>query len=116
MAELEVIEAPGICEPQERAHPRLNDSLRSGLALLAIVALLCSSLELEFLERLDGMSQYMTLGETLCDASVALLVLIGLAILWWLCLLLLVQTTSLVPWMKRHRIFVFWRLGLSVPL
>src|SRR5271166_5754312 len=116
MAEQQVIEVSEIRESEEQVPPCRNDSLRCLLALLTIVALACSGLELEFLERLDGMSQYMTLYEIFWDSIVALLVLLGLATVWWLCLLLVLKIADVVPWIKRHRARLFWRLGLSVPL
>jgi arylsulfatase A-like enzyme len=115
MAEQQVIDSLEIREPEKQASPRRDDNLKSLVALVTIVAIVCSGSELEFLARLDGLAQYMTPREILWDTSVALLVLLGMAISWWLCLLLVLKLT-VVPWMQRHRASIFWRLGLIIPL
>jgi arylsulfatase A-like enzyme len=96
--------------------PSTDVKQRSLVLLLTIVALASCSLELEFLERLDGMRLYMTPGEILWDASVALLVLFGATIGWWLCLLLIARIMDMIPAIARHSKSVFWYVGLAIPL
>jgi arylsulfatase A-like enzyme len=110
------IEVQEVCEPREQASPRRDDKGKSLLALLSITALMCSSLEFEFLARLDGMMQYMTLNEIFWDASVAVLVLLGITVGWWLCMLLVAKIADIVPWTARYSKFIFWYLGLTIPL
>lgn len=116
MAEQQVIEVQETREPQEQAAPHREGGRKPLLALLSITALMCSSLEVELLEKLDGMVLYMTAREILFDASVALLILLGLATLWWICLLMLVKISDTVPRMRGHGATIFWRLGLAIPL
>jgi arylsulfatase A-like enzyme len=116
MSELQAIEVPEICEPKEKIASRRNDRREHLIVLLSIAALMCSSLDLEFLERLDGMLLYMTFHEILKDAGVALIVLLGLAILWWLGIVLFARIADVVPSMTRRSESVLWRLGLAIPL
>jgi arylsulfatase A-like enzyme len=116
MAEEQVIEVDETCAPKEPTVPRRDDGRRYLLALLSMAALMCSSMELEFLQRLDGMRQYMTISEIFWDASVALIVLFGATIGWWLCLLLVAKIADIIPWTARYSRFVFWYLGLAIPL
>jgi arylsulfatase A-like enzyme len=111
-----VSEVEEIYEPTEQVAPRPNHKRKYLLALLSITALVCSSLDLEFLERLDGMLLYMTFREILWDTGVALVVLLGLATLWWLVLLLVVRIADAVPRINRYGEHVFWRFGLAIPL
>ena len=116
MAEQQFIEVKEVCEPREQTSPPRDDEGKYLLALLSITALMCSSLEFEFLARLDGMMQYMTLNEIFWDASVAVLVLFGITVGWWLCLLLIAKIAEIVPWTARYSKFIFWYLGLAIPL
>jgi arylsulfatase A-like enzyme len=110
------IEVEPVFEPGELKAQHHDDGRKRLLMLLSITALVCSSLELEVLERLDGMVLYMTLPEIIWDASVALLILLGLGTFWWLGLQLVVRIAGCVPRVSRHSEALFWRLGLSVPL
>jgi arylsulfatase A-like enzyme len=116
MAERQAVEEQEICERQELIILRRDDRREYLLALLSITALVCSSLELEFLARLDGMRQYMSLTEILWDASVAVLILFGITIGWWLCLFLIAKIADLVPWTAKYSGSIFWYLGLAMPL
>ncbi|HXW90960.1 MAG TPA: sulfatase, partial [Terriglobales bacterium] len=84
--------------------------------LMSIAALMCCSLELELIEQLDGLRFYMTFREIFWDASVALLILLGMTMIWWLCLLLVVRLAELLPRQGRRSTALFWRLGLLIPL
>jgi arylsulfatase A-like enzyme len=84
--------------------------------LLSMVVLVCCSLELEVLEQVDSMTLYMTLREIFLDASAAMLILLGMVIAWWLCLLLLVMLGNLIASTNRRATSIFWRLGLAIPL
>lgn len=84
--------------------------------LASAAALMCGGAELGLLEQLDSLTWYMTFREILLDSGVALLIVLGLAVLWWLCLLLLMKLIELVPSTNRHAAAVFWRFGLSIPL
>jgi len=96
--------------------PSKDVKRRSFVLLLSIVAVVCCSLELELLERLDGMKAYMTSGEVMWDASVAILILFGAALGWWLCLLLIAKLVEVIPPISRHSTSVFWYFGLALPL
>jgi arylsulfatase A-like enzyme len=86
------------------------------ILLLSIAALMCSSLELELIEQLDSLTLYMRFREIFWDASVGLLILLGMAAIWWLCLLLLLRLSDFLPGRGRQATTLFWRLGLMVPL
>jgi arylsulfatase A-like enzyme len=90
--------------------------LRVGLVLGSIVALFCLSAEVNLIEQVDGLSLYMTYGEIALDAGVALMILVAMAFVWWLCVLLIMQIAKLVPSMKRYGTALGWYLGLAVPL
>jgi arylsulfatase A-like enzyme len=62
------------------------------------------------------MVAYMTLREILWDTSMAVLILLGMAMMWWFCLLLLARLADLIPRTRRYATAVFWRLGLAIPL
>jgi arylsulfatase A-like enzyme len=110
-----------IAVPESINH-ELPVSLKDGIALrpldllLSMVVLVCCSLELEILEQVDSMTLYMTLREILLDASAAMLILLGMVMAWWLCLLLLVTLGNLITSTSGRATAVFWRLGLAIPL
>jgi arylsulfatase A-like enzyme len=97
--------------PEQRQVP-----LRPALVLASIVALFSLSAEAELLEQVDSLSLYMTYREIALDAGVALMVLMSLAFVWWLCVLPVVGIARLVPSMKRYSPALGWYLGLAVPL
>jgi arylsulfatase A-like enzyme len=86
------------------------------LLLLSIAALFCLSFEIEWLEQLETLSLYLTSREVILDAIAALIVVLVVAMLWWLCLAAVVQLASAIPWAKRHRRSLLWRFSLFVPL
>jgi len=117
MTEQQVLDARGVFESEEQIPPRRDDRREYPLQLLlSITALMCSSLELELLQRLDGMRKYMTLSEIFWDATIALLVVYGVIIGWWLCILLTARIADLVPRTARYSRFVVWYVGLAVPV
>ena len=90
---------------------------RSPLALLlSMAALVSCSLELELLEQIDSLRLYMTFKEILLDASVALLILLGLVLLAWMCLLFLAKVMDLISRVHERASSAFWGLGLTIPL
>jgi arylsulfatase A-like enzyme len=103
-------------KPEERPLPAEQDQRRALTVLLSVIALLCSGLELEVLMSLDGMMRFMTVREILWDAGAAFIPLFGVAIGWWLCLMLLMKITHGFAWQARHGESVLWRFGLIVPL
>ena len=65
---------------------------------------------------LDGMMRFMTVREILWDAGAAFIPLFGVAMGWWLCLMLLRKITHAFAWQTRHCESFLWRLGLAIPL
>lgn len=86
------------------------------LLFLSIVALMCSSLEVELVEQIDSMMLYMTFREILWDTCVALLILLGMASIWMLSLLMASSLVRLIPSLSRKSVFLLWRIGLMVPM
>lgn len=82
----------------------------------SVVALVCSSLEIELLEQLDSLSFYMTFREIALDAGMALLVLLSLALAWSLSILFFVGTISAIPGIRRYSRTWAWHVGLAIPL
>src|SRR5271163_3979416 len=116
MTEQHILDPERVYEPEQQISSRRDNRREYRLQLLlTITALMCSSVEVELLQRLDGMRKYMTLSEIFWDASVALLVVFGVIIGWWLCLLLTARIADIVPWTARHCKSVVWRVGLAVP-
>jgi len=106
-------------EKLEELESRHHQDKRNGSALivlLGIAALMCSGLELEVLMSLDGMLRFMTVREILWDVGAAFIPLFGVALGWWLCLMVFMKTTQVFGWKARHRESVFWRFGLTIPL
>ena len=117
MTEQHILDPERVYEPEEQISSRRDNTREHPLQLLlTITALMCSSVEVELLQRLDGMRKYMTLSEIFWDASVALLVVFGVIIGWWLCLLLAARIADIVPWTARHSRSIVWRVGLAVPV
>ena len=115
MSKRRLVERQTICESKEQMSPTRKEEPQYLLALLSMLALMCSGLELELLISLDAMRQYMTFGEILWDASAALLLLAALVTSWWLCLLLALKITDVFPQMRPHSTAIFWRVALVVP-
>jgi arylsulfatase A-like enzyme len=114
MAEELLIETPQDNRFAARPSPGGHQS-RLRLILLSIVALCCLSAEADLIEQIDSLSLYMTYGEIALDAGVALTILVGAAVLWWLFVVLVMQGASLFPSTKRYRTALVWYLGLAVP-
>ena len=102
---------------QDRAVPK-GVRLQSGLALLAIIALLCLSLEIELLQQIDSLRLYLTGGEIALEAGVVLLLSLAIAFCWWLLILLIGQLArTLLPAQWRiHLPWDFWDLWIAGPL
>src|ERR1700685_1128673 len=109
------VESPASAGLQRSAEEWVQLKFRPLLLLVSIVGLLASSLEIELLEHLDALSNYMTRREIALDAGVALLVVIGLGIIWWMCVLLALGIASLTPFAARSRISLGWHLGIALP-
>ena len=103
-------------KPENQARKKHQDQRSALIVLLSITALLCSGLELEVLMALDGMLRFMTFHEILWDVGAAFIPLFGVAIGWWLCLILFMKIAQVFAWRAQHRESIFWRLGLVVPL
>lgn len=89
--------------------------LRPWLALTSIIAIVCLSLEIEILEQLDSLSLYMSYRDIALDLGVALVLLLGVAVAWWLCVLLVVTVAGRITANKEWHASLGWRLGLAVP-
>ncbi|HEV2396680.1 MAG TPA: sulfatase [Candidatus Sulfotelmatobacter sp.] len=88
--------------------------LRSGLALLSIITLVCLSLETELLQQIDSLRLYLTIPEIALELAVALLSCIAMAVCWWLLVLLIGQVAQIVFWRKpRIGIHLRWHLWLA---
>jgi arylsulfatase A-like enzyme len=116
MAQQAIIESLAAGELREAVRAPNQVALCAWVAFATIVALLSSSLEIELLEQVDSLSRYMTYQEIALDFGAALLLLLGIAFLWWLSALLIAGSVSALPAMKRHRQLIFWCIGLSVPI
>ena len=100
----------------EEVFPRHRGEGSALMVLLGIVALLYSGLELEVLMAVDGMMRFMTVREILWDVGAAFIPVFGMALGWWLCLILLMKIAAVLGWKASSRDSVLWRLGLVVPL
>lgn len=90
--------------------------LHPGLLFASIAALFCLTLEIDIIKKLDSLSLYLTFSEIALDAGVALLILFGIAALWWLFTLTFVTIVSLIPRLDRESSRLGWYLGLAAPL
>ena len=113
VAEAPIAESEKLEGQRFRHHP---DKWSALIVLLGITALMFSGLELEVLTSLDGMLRFMTVREILGDVGAAFIPLFGVAVGWWLCLMLFMKIVQVYGWKARHRESVFWRLGLTIPL
>jgi arylsulfatase A-like enzyme len=93
-----------------------SEKLRPGLLLVSLVSIFCLSLEIELLEQLDSLSLYMTFREILMDTGVALLMVLGMTVAWWLCIWLLAWIGGLADRTGACAKSVFWYVGFLVPL
>lgn len=89
--------------------------LRLGLMLGTIAAILCLSTDASVVEQIDGLSLYMTYSEIAQDVVIALLIMLSIAAVWWLCVLLLVGIAHVFPAAKRNRESIAWYIAISVP-
>jgi arylsulfatase A-like enzyme len=89
--------------------------LRPGLLLATFAALLCVTLEIEVVEQIDSLSLYLRYREIALEAGFALLILCGLSILFWLCVLLVGWMAEVLPRTKLYQ-SIGWRFGLSLPI
>jgi arylsulfatase A-like enzyme len=92
--------------------------LRPGLALTSMLSIICLSLEVESLEKLDSLSLYMSYRQIVLDIGVALIALLGFSVAWWCLMLVSVKLTevALGPSKKQYGIALCWYLGLGIPL
>ncbi len=110
-----LIGTPTTVEHKASVQEKVTQPLHAELLLISVVGVICSTLEIELLEQVDTLSLYMTFGEILLDACVALLILSALAVVWWLGILLFAKTAVVVFGAKRYRQALLWRLGLAIP-
>jgi len=103
----------------ERIEPPSRDGIQSGLRewllLASIAAFFCLQLEVAVLEQIDSLSLYMTRLEIALDAAVALLIVLGIAGAWWLCIFLMVSVARFVPFARPRRVALAWYFGLLLP-
>jgi arylsulfatase A-like enzyme len=101
---------------EKRRSVPVEISRRPFVLFLSVVALVSCSLQIELLEQIDTMLLYMTFREILWDASVGLLLLIAIALVWWFCLLLFVKIADLIHTTQQKSTVLFWQVGMAVPL
>jgi len=103
---------------QIESDKSLAAQLRPGLALTSMIAIICLSLEVESLEKVDSLSLYMSYREIALDVGVALIALLGFAAAWWLLVLASVKLTevALGSSKRQYGIALCWYLGLGIPL
>jgi arylsulfatase A-like enzyme len=94
---------------------RRPTELQPALLLVSGAVLFCLSLEVGVIEQTDSLLLYMTPREIAVDAGIALLMMLGASILWWLAVLAIVAILMLVPTAERFRPSIGWHLGLMVP-
>ncbi len=116
MAEELLFETRGTAKVDPVPPRRIEGGLRPALLLASLAACFSLQVELVVLEQVDSLLLYMTYGEIALDVGVALLILLGIAVVWWLCVLVLAGTAKLVPLTKPHRIAFVWFVGLLIPV
>jgi len=104
--------------PEIGTEKEISLALSPGLALTGIIAITCLSLEVEVLEKIDGLSLYMRFSEIALDVGVALIILLGFSAVWWVLVLLGVKLADLVFGPSRRESITAWgwHLGLGIPL
>jgi arylsulfatase A-like enzyme len=110
------LDLPGNTDSEKAEFQQPELRFRPVLALVTILALVSSSLEIELLEHLDSLSLFMTYREIASDAGVALLVVLTLGVLWWVCIMLVAGIFATIPSLGPHRTSLVWRLGLVLPV
>jgi hypothetical protein len=88
-------------------------TLRSGLALLGIVALLCSGLEIEPLQQIDSLCLYLTVREVALEGAVALLLSIAIYCCRWFSVMLLGRTVGVFLPAQRFHTHMLWILWIG---
>jgi arylsulfatase A-like enzyme len=88
--------------------------LRPRLAWLSIVAILSLSLEIELLQQIDSLRLYLRAPEIVLEASVALLLSIVIATIWWLTIFLAGQSARVL--LPNKWIHLSWNLWIALPL
>jgi arylsulfatase A-like enzyme len=109
------VESAKIIDLEKVESQRAALRLRPVLALLTILALVSSSLEIELLEHLDSLSLFMTYREIALDAAVALLVVLTLGLTWWMCTMLVTGIAASIPFVAQSAVSLVWRVGISLP-
>jgi arylsulfatase A-like enzyme len=89
--------------------------LQPALLLTSGAVLLCLSLEVGVIEQADSLSLYMTPSEILMDAGIALLIMLGAALFWWLTVLAVVGIVKWIPSTERYGTSLAWHWGLMIP-
>jgi arylsulfatase A-like enzyme len=108
-----------LADRQEREHQQTanqDNPLRSGLALLSVVALFSLCLEVELLQQIDSLRLYLSTREIAMEAGVALLLSLGMATLWWVFVLLVGQLARTISRNWRFRVQLHWYLWIAAPL
>jgi arylsulfatase A-like enzyme len=107
---------PLLTELEKEAAPGSDQvKLLPFLGFASVAAFLCSSLEISLLEYLDSLSLQMTPGELALEAGVALIILLGVSAVCWLCTLLIARILAIIPRTRPYSISICWGLWLAIP-
>lgn len=107
---------PLLAETERKiARPATQIKLLPLLGFFSVAALLCSSLEISFLEYVDSLRLQMTAWELVLAVGTALIVLLGISAVWWLCVVLMTYALRLAPWTRRYSTQLCWCLWLAFP-
>jgi arylsulfatase A-like enzyme len=101
-------------EPPEPTVQSSDTRLRPWVLLASMAAFFCLAIEIELLEHIDGITLYLTHSEFAILAGIALVLLLSAAVVGWLCVLILVQITGLVPELKPYKAAIAWYVGVGV--
>lgn len=102
--------------PIEIRSSNPQESARSGIALLTLIALACLTLETELIQQIDSLRLYLTAREILIEAAIALLYSVVTAVCWWLVVLLLGEVVGIFTSAKKLLPRLVWILWMGVPL
>ncbi len=104
---------PQTVGPFEQPSQQRKEQLRPWVMLTSMAALFCLASEVVVLEHIDSLSRYLTCSEITVVAGIVFVILLSATFAYWLCVLLLVQITSFIPALRRHRPALAWYLGVG---
>ena len=99
---------------REAAAEQVRIKLRPSLMLVTMSVFFFVTLELDVALYIDSFYRYLTLSEIATCAGMAVLILLGFAIVCWLCVLLIAGVANLVPAMKARSASLGWYLGFTI--